>query len=210
MHRAIYLVLLIPFYAFPQKGFIIETSGGFGSGWWTYNKGVAQDGEPLGWDHTSTRAFTNAGVDFIFKINTFSIGAGGEFSFFHTSSMLASDHSRRNYNKYPVAEKRVLFSKFCLIAEYAAWTGKNFSFSPQVKTGSFTVETIHPEKENFGFRMFFEAGAHNQFRLFRELYLIARPSVCVMTIRSNKNGRQGERHQVFNLNFDIGLRYAIF
>jgi len=67
--------ILFPIISFSQKNVVFELSGGAGSGWWTYDKGEAEDGSGhLGWDHSSTRAFINAELSVLFKINRWTEG----------------------------------------------------------------------------------------------------------------------------------------
>ncbi len=204
------IVILAPIRCISQKTALFELSAGAGSGWWNYDKGEAEDNSGhLGWDHTSTRAFINTEVDVIFKINRWAIGPGAKLVFFLDNDMLAGEHSQYNYSKYPIALRNVQFFQYYVLSEYDLYNGKKFLFSPSVKVGSFLIDTIHPRSEQMGFSIFFEAGASNQISLAKNLFLVLRPSLQMMRIWGNEDARDGEKHQLFNLNINAGLRYAI-
>ena len=204
-------LLLLPLSALPQKRLLIELSAGAGAGWWNYNKGMAEDGSGhLGWDHTNQRAFTHVQGNLIFKIKKWNVGAGANFSFLLDNEMLAGDHALHYYDKYPIAEKNVRFTQIYVLAEYDLFSGKKFAFSPCVKLGSFLVDTTHPRADVFGFRIFAEAGISNQIVLLKNIFLTIRPYLQMMEIWGDDNAREDEKHQILNLSFALGLRYAIF
>jgi len=202
-------LLLLPFSALSQKSTFLELSGGIGSGWWTYDKGIADDGNHLGWDNSPVRAFAGVEAECVFRFNRWNVGLGSRLAFYLYDKMLAGNHSQYHQNKYKIAERNVRFIQFYVVGEYDLFSGKKFLFSPFIKAGSFLIDTTHPQADKFGFRMMFSGGVNNQFVLTDRLWLVAGPYCQVMTIWGNEKARDGEKHQIFNLNFDLGLRYVI-
>ena len=121
--------------------------------------------------------------------------------------MEAFEDTRAQRLKYLIAENSVKFWQFSLLGEYDLYSGNRYTLSPQVKAGSFSIETIHPEKDNFDNKFFFELSALNRISLTGNLGLTFRPFYQVMMIQVKQETLPGEKHRIFSLGLALGLRY---
>lgn len=93
--------------------------------------------------------------------------------------------------------------------EYALFSGLKYKLSPQVRIGGFSIDTTHPQKENFDNKMFFELSAVNEISLSERLWFTIRPFYQAMMISVKEELLPGEQHRIFSLGLSFGIRYGI-
>ena len=211
--RLILLLILLPFIV-SSKGnneAILDISAGAGSGWWVYNKGSTNGTQKnhLGYDHTRTAGIASFEADLFYKRNRWKIGGGFEFSLLIEDEMRATEHRYFDQKEYPIAEKYVRFYKFNFLTSYDLFVGRRFTLSPQLKLGSFLIDTTHPASENFGFRMHWSFGLINQIALAKRTFLILQPFYSALTIWPKDDINKDEKHNIYSFGVLAGFRFQL-
>lgn len=179
-------------------------SAGLASGWWIYSLGNG-----AGIDRTDNVPKIGFDGEVLFKPRRIGIGAGLGYSFLGDNTMEAFEDTRAQRSKYFIADKVVQFWTYYLFAEYDIYTNNKYILSPQVRAGGFSINTTHPEKDNFNSQLFLEFSALNQFYLSEQLRFSIRPFYQVMMIPVKEKMLPGEKHRIFSLGLSLGLRYTI-
>ena len=209
--KIIWIVLLLPIMAECQNSIKVEFVSGFETGWWVYNKGStdSQTKNNLGWDRTRHSIFLPAELNIFYKLDRFKAGVGANYSVFFVYQMVSSKDTYSEPNIYHVAENSVKFLKMNLIAEFDLIQKISYSLSPLVKFGFFEIDTTHPEKENFGRKTFWTFGITNEINLSK-LSLIVRPVYDVLTILPQEEKGKNEKHNIYSMGLNLGIRYSIW
>ena len=95
-----------------------------------------------------------------------------------------------------------------VLAEFDLIQQINYTLSPIVKFGFFRIDTTHPEKENFGAKTFWTFGLTNEIKLSK-ISLIVRPVYDVLTILPHEEKARNEKHNIYSLGINFGVRYLI-
>lgn len=208
--KTICLLLLLPLFGFCQNSLNIEFVSGIETGWWVYDKGSAGEdiANNLGWDRTRHSIFLPAEFSVSFKIDRYRIGAGTNYSVFFVDQMVSSTDTYSFRNFYPVADNTVKFLKMNLLFEFDLVRKISFALSPIAEFGFFRISTTHPEKENFGSKTFWAFGLTNEIKLSK-ISLIVRPIYNVLTILPRMEKANNEKHHVYSVGIDLGIRYSI-
>ncbi|WP_044240003.1 hypothetical protein [Flexithrix dorotheae] len=188
-----------------QKKFLLDFSVSIGSGWWTYYKGIDENGIDRGWDRADTSPIAAGEIGFLARFGKVKPGVFIGIATYFQDEMDASDLTQLNWDQYPIGDKFVNFLKFGGQLEIDILEKKSFTLSPNLKAGSFYIDTVHPEKENFGSKYFFEIGikAEKEFSKF-SLYILPRGSF--MTIQPQMENAKGELHKIYGYGVNIGAR----
>ncbi|MDN5202646.1 hypothetical protein QQ008_14755 [Fulvivirgaceae bacterium BMA10] len=191
-----------------NKKIALEISIGAEAGWWVYNKGTSDGGvkNDLGWDRSHHSLKVPMGLNVLYRIHRFKLGLGGSFAFLTDDDMIASDDTRPIRSKYKISNGVVTFFTYHVASEYDLLQMSHYTFAPHVKFGFFEIGTLHPEKNNFGNRTFWEVGITNEFRKDK-FVLIFRPAYTAMTIVPREEKNDGERHNVYSTGLTFGIRY---
>jgi hypothetical protein len=208
--KTICFLLLIPVIAECQNSLKIEFVSGFETGWWVYNKGSTDDqvANNLGWDRTRHSIFLPAELSVFYKFDRYKVGGGVNYSMFFVYQMVSSQDTYANPKIYHVADNSVKFLKVNFLLEFDLIQKIRYIMSPLVKFGFFRIDTIHPEKENFGRKTFWTVGLTNEIRLSR-FSLILRPVFDVLTILPRKEKARNEKHNVYSMGLSLGIRYSL-
>ncbi|MBX2843217.1 MAG: hypothetical protein KTR26_15715 [Flammeovirgaceae bacterium] len=191
-----------------KNKYILDISVSFGSGWWTYYKGIDENGIDLGWDRADTSPIAGAEIGFLAKFGNIKPGIFFNVATYFQDEMDASNLTQINWIQYPIGDKFVNFMKFGGQLEIDILEREAFVLSPNIKLGIFLIDTIHPEKENFGSKYFFEIGikAEKQFPKFN-LYVLPRGSF--MTIHPQNVKAKGEIHKIYGYGVNMGMRLRL-
>ena len=185
-----------------NQKFDVRFSTGVASGWWIYTLGSGH-----GIDRTDNEPKISFELESVYHYKRLGVGLGIGYSYLTDNSMEAFEDTRAQRRKYLIAENSVKFWQFYLLGEYHLYSNERFTLSPQLKLGTFTIETIHPQKDNFGGKFYYELSAMNQFTLANNLGLTLKPFYQVMMIQVKQETMPGEKHRIFSLGLACGLRY---
>ena len=186
---------------------LFEAGAGAGSGWWVYNKG-SLDGSVEGnngWDHTAAKPSINFESSFIYKQNRFKIGANFNYVMLKATIMLRHDDFR-----YYVSDNFVKLTKAGIMLEYDIFSKTRYALAPHVAVGTFFIDTSHPEKGNFGFKLYVAIGVNNDILLKGRFWLTIRPVFNVMTIWPQQSAAKGEKHHLYSMGINLGTRIKLY
>ena len=181
-----------------------ELSSSAAMGWWIYTPGTGQ-----GIDRTDYEPKISFEAAVLVKINRIGIGVGIGYSTLFDNFMEEFEDTRSQRSKYRIADNNVRFLTYHLLLEYALFSKTNYILSPQLKSGVFDIETIHPQKANFNQKWFVEFGVLNEINLSPKLWFTLRPFYQAMMISVKEELLPGEKHRVFSLGISLGVRYQL-
>ena len=187
----------------------VELAAGAEVGWWVYNKGTTNPdvNNNLGWDRTHLDLLSVYEINAMYSVNKWKIGGGANFTQLYNSKMVGSNDTGFFNDEYNIANGTVKFYKFYFLTEYEVVKYKRYSLNPQLKAGFFKINTTHPEKDNFGVKMLYEVGFNNQVMLFNRWNFTITPRYAVLLIKPKEPNATNEKHNVYSLGVNVGLRY---
>ncbi len=190
----------------------VEFSLGTDVGWWAYDKGSPAGNSgfnTLGQDITHSSVTVSTELDILYRIKSWKIGAGLNLAWLFEDTMIGSDDSEFQFDRYDISENAVGFVNYYGIVEWAMIRKPKYELSPHFRLGSFQIETLHPEEGNFGTRWYGEIGLNNQF-YWKRLSFILRPKYRFQRILPKQEKAKDEKHRFYGVGVQFGLRYAIF
>ncbi|MDX2302661.1 MAG: hypothetical protein NW226_07660 [Microscillaceae bacterium] len=188
---------------------ILELSSGADLGWWLYQKGSVNSFLDQGQDYTHHSATIGIELDLLYRLGRWRLGLGMSYGGFFEDEMNGTRNSEFVVDEYLITEgAAVQFFRYNLQAEYILIQKNKFSLGPQIKYGWFEINTSHPEKENFGYRSYWEVGLQHEFKL-KKIYLFFRPKYQVSTILPKEEKQPEEKHKIYGIGLQIGLRIGI-
>ena len=121
--------------------------------------------------------------------------------------MEAFEDTRAVRSKYLIAEDFVEFLTYSAFWEYTIHSGQKLLISPQLSAGGFTLETIHPEKDNFNTQWMLEFGVVNEIIWSSKWSLTIKPLYQVLGISVKQETYPGEKHRIYSFGLGAGIRY---
>lgn len=189
-----------------KQHFYPEISIGLASCWWAYQKGEdSLSKEVLAWDRTHNTVLFEIDFGLFYQFNRFKTGIVLNRGIFDAQIMRAAENSFVSRKLYLVSEKNIKFLKWAWQIEYDLMKSNKFSLSPNIRYGFFNIETIHPEKENFGEKYFWDLGLSAQYQ-FKRIRISTRIKRSVSTIVPI-HGRPKELHKIYNIGYQFALKY---
>jgi hypothetical protein len=128
---------------------------------------------------------------------------------FYENTMISSYDSYFFPNKYQISENNIKILKMNLQTEFTLVQKPNYSLGPLIKFGIFEIDTNHPRKDDFGTKTFFGFGITNQIKISK-LTAIIRPVFYWFTIQPKVEIVFNEKHNIYSIGLNIGLRYSLF
>ena len=92
--------------------------------------------------------------------------------------------------------------------EYEVVRKKNYTFSPNLKFGSFVIQSIHPDRENFGTKFYWEISLVNEISLSR-IRLVIKPEFRSMMIKPKQRMNFNEQHEIKGFGISVGVRLPL-
>ncbi len=187
-----------------QSNVKLGLSAGIASGWWIYNLGTGS-----GIDRTDFEPKITFEGEAVYKPKRLGIGLGLGYSFLTDNVMEAFQDTRAQRRKYFIADNVVQFWQYYLQGEYDIYSDGKYALSPQFRIGGFSIETTHPQKDNFNNRSLMEFSVLNQIVVGKKLELVIRPYYQVLMISVKEELLPGENHRIYSLGLTTGLRYVL-
>ena len=190
-----------------QPEFSLEIISGAEIGWWIYNKGSTEAGvkNNLGWDKARVSPFIPIEINGIVIFKKWSIGAGFNYSMLLENEMDNHRDSRQFFAQYEIAERFVTLSSFQVLTEYRLFQSPKFSLNPGIKAGYFLINTTHPQKDNFGPKLFWEFGLTHEI-IFSRIRFLIRPNYTTMIIFPKNRLNENEIHHLYSFGVNVGMR----
>jgi hypothetical protein len=205
------MAFIISFNSLAQhKKVWLELSAGVGAGWWVYNKGSVNPNNfnDLGQDQTHSTGVIDFNVGLLYQIKRWKAGIRLSHSLFLEDKMSASDDSEYYSHRYKIAENAVTFQKYALQLSFDVVDEPKIAIAPLVRLGTFDMQTLHPEKYNFGSRAFWEVGILNQIKFKKFIFLI-QPQYTHLSILPKQAKHAGENHKIYHITIQTGVAWKI-
>lgn len=187
------------------KKVLVELGSGIDLGEWLYFKGSInpQNFNDQGQDYTHYTAHVSLEMSILYCLGKWRLGGGISQSYFFENEM-------RSYQdqEYLIAKNSVKFFKYYSYLEYNLINRNKFTMSPQIRYGGFQVETIHPEKDNFGKKTFWEIGLMHTLQI-QKLVFFMKPKYSSMKILPKDSIHDGERHKIYGVGLTAGVRIVL-
>lgn len=181
---------------------------GGGIGWWIHDYGLEEDGLAAGYARTHFVALLSAGGEVGLSWRKWEAGINLRNYWMDENRLLESSDRRRDLNRVAVSETWVKWMNYHFWLRYAVVKGKRFRLAPHLGLGNFNLVTTHPEAATFNRRLSWEIGLDHEFALSR-LKVFFRPQYSILEIWPDER-RRGEKHKIFGMGAQMGLRYQFF
>ena len=194
-----------------KTSFAIGIDMGGSGGWWVYHKGSLDPSNynDQGIDKIQFSGFINYGVSFTNKVNAFKLTGVIQQVLLFEDKMRTNLDSRLLNSRYPVSTGSVKFWMYSLETEYDWIKNKYYILSPKVGFGIFSINTLHPEKDNFGKKYFWKIGINNQV-CFNNYDLLFECNWVSRTILPKTEKFEGENHKIYSVGVQAGIRFWLF
>ncbi len=188
----------------------LDLVAGAQPGWWVFNRGSTSPEifNDLGWDRTDNKITLSVGGTLLYHWGRLKVGAGVDHARFLETFMEAFEDTDSNRRIFRISNGAVTFWKYFLQTEFEVLRKKNYVLSPNIKLGSFDIQTLHPDRENFGEKRFLEIGLVNEVTI-SGVRVIIRPEFRSMTIRSIQRSNFNELHNIKGFGMSIGVRLPL-
>ena len=204
------LVWLIPSEAEAQalrNGFSFELAGGPEAGRWAYHRGLDEDGVPLGFDRSFLSLLGSVEFGVFYHHRNLKTGIQANFRILFEDYLIRSQHTRFDFERYLVTDKKaVRLPSVNLVVAYSLVRYPKFIMRPQVSVGTFFLDTVHPDKENFGFHFVWSGGLENEWTKGRVSVLL-QPHYTSYLIFPKENLLKGELNHIYSMGLKVGIRY---
>ena len=206
----LFIFCLLPYHAHTQE-LSLEVATGASMGWWYYTQGKLDDAfdKEKGNAYTESTLMLPLETNIRYTIKRFDAGLGMQYAFFVEDEMFSVGNQDANLNSFAISKNAVTFFKAHLLASYAVVRANKYTLSPQVKAGIFSINTIHPDKDKFGHKTFWEAGVRNEVA-FSKWRLVFYPCFNTMTIQQHEPAHEKAHHKIYSLGIMFGVVWPLY
>lgn len=202
------LMAIAPQYSHAQSGrWFVELSSGFGSGWWAYNRGSTspESADLIGLDRTPHSPYAHFGATVSLRLQRFYFGAAIHRDYFLEDKMWAFEDADNFRNRFAIADGNLPLRKKMLVLAVDMIRKSAFVMQPEIRFGSFSMETLHPDRDNFAEQRVWQIGIGNMMTSGRWA-LIVRPFYTVYAIRLKVQPNANASHRIYHAGVIIALR----
>lgn len=188
-----------------------RTAVDFGAGWWVHDLGSTQPGDPNteGWERTHNSPVWGPTGTFIVQIERWQLGLQGSYLQLVDDDFIGTEHRTYYYDKFNISGGSVRILRAGGTLGYHVIDRPRFALTPTLGAGWFTMQTLHPEENNFGKRMYWRLGIAATVDLNRWLSLVILPRYDAMTIwPKERNGK--EKHQIISFGALLALQFQLY
>ncbi len=189
-----------------EKGLLIGVSTGIGAGWWIFRRGASNTGPA--WDRSDFSFSIPISVELLYRFSWGKMGLGYGRNWLLEDEMELFEDTFPVERVYKIADKAVTFKPVYIHLEPYLIKKSKFALSPSLKWGVFGIDTLHPDRDNFGRKHFWELGLNYEIHLSK-LDVLFTPRYRTMVMHSKVERQPGERHFIFGIELAVGLRLAI-
>lgn len=184
-----------------------ELSINNGAGWWIHNHGSDDETvfNTLGWSRTHFAHILQAQGTVEYHLKKGTIGIGSTYSWLFDNEMINPRDRVGLRDRTAIADTEWMpYWQVFIVGNYALIQKSNFTFRPQLRLGTFDLQTTYPPATNFGFRYFWSVGLTFEFPFLKQSHLFFRPYYALMTIHP-KTPNFNEIHRIYDLGIGIGI-----
>ncbi|MEM6263287.1 MAG: hypothetical protein AAGI38_12320 [Bacteroidota bacterium] len=192
----------------------LEATTGAEIGWWIYDKGSNLEGvsNNLGWDRTHLAMMGPYEVTLLVQRERIGVGLVGGIRYLADDEMIASEHTSQIRNKYPITENEesLWMNHTGIQFSYGLIHSPRFTLAPEIRLGFFDLETIHPGKDRFGVKSFWQLSVVHSIKLTPAVEAIVRPTYFQYHISVPDPVNFNERHDIYGIGVNAGIRFWLF
>jgi hypothetical protein len=184
----------------------IYAGSGLSAGWWLYQHGYSEAGE-TGWDRTHLSMLFPVGGRLEWQFPMWSVGVGFQYQLLNDDIMIAGEDRRQNRSRYFVGEKNkaIPITQYYAQFSWRLFQSEKIRVSPLIRAGTFSIRTLHPRENDFGFKGYLDWGISHQITLLPKLDLDITPTYTTMVIVQKNPINPQEQHRIYGLGVHIGL-----
>ncbi|MCB9235388.1 MAG: hypothetical protein H6581_27280 [Bacteroidia bacterium] len=204
-------LLCLTSWAQVSKGkFAVDLQSGTQAGWWIFNQGSDDPkiSNNQGWDRTHLANIWHEELNLRYRLGRLQLGAGVAFLDLRDRIMVDSEDQSWSRDRYAIADVSLKGIFYSAIVGWELVSNPRYSFVPELKTGTFYLDQISPEKPWMKGNFHWEAGLSNEFRLGR-LGLLLKPVYTSGTTFHKKPGFYHQRSTLVGFGITGGIRFWI-
>jgi len=191
----------------------LQLDTGIEIGWWTHNLGSDNANIPntRGWSRTGLAITTTTQFSVLYQFKNAKIGATLQYSIFQDDDLRGNERRIGNSDRIEIsAGDNVYFWKYGFVSEFDIFKNKKTTFlSPHIEFGTFTEDSIHPDKPRFGTKYYYILGLNTVFQLkYFDIHFLVKYDNEVILMADDLY--DNERNNIVGVGLNFGLRYWIF
>lgn len=178
-------------------------------GWWIYDRGYNDSlpGWHEGFDRTHLAVIFPAEFELSFRGNNWFVETGTGIRSLRDNVMITPEDKRSDRERYRISPgQAVSIQMFYLRGGYNVFGSPGYSFTPALTLGTFTINTTHPNKDQFRHKLYYEAGIMNQFHIHKRFDLLIFPRYSNMIITTQPDAPEGSGHNIHSIGINMGFR----
>lgn len=188
----------------------LQADAGGGGGWWYY---LYQQDDLLG--ERMDRTHFDASLSTAFRVRLqgkrFSAALAYQLRSLRDDEFVAFDDRVGNRHRIRIAEPGGSVDRHCigLNLGYCFVHKPAYQAAAEIEIGTFSLNSRHPDQENFGARMYRQFHLTQHFRLANRLYAIAQMQFSRSLVWTIVPAFPGEKHYFVSAGFNLGVEWAI-
>ena len=190
----------------------VRLQGMMGAGWWTWDRGLDEQGWHQGHDRTHLALLGSGEAEVLLARGRWQLSLGGSLQQLRDDEMVGTNHARGNYQRYqvvPEGKSTLALQSLALGLGYELIKRPRYAFMPQVRLGTFTWQQAHPEQAQMGLRLVRELRLINRFWLGDHVALLLWPQLSNWYVGPNALAAPQERHRILHIDLGLGLEVTL-
>lgn len=177
-------------------------------GIWIYDKGTTDErvANNQGYDFSHYRANLSFSTGLVYNFGKLKLGVSYTYRNFFEDNIKKDGDKPFHKQRYKISKGTVKYNQYGILVEYGVIDKKNFSLSPSFEFGTFNIQTIHPEKENFGRKTYFNVGVASVLHRNRHDWVFL-PLYTEMTILPKVKKAKNEKNRITSIGMQVSYRY---
>lgn len=196
-----------------QHHLAVEVSGNGGAGWWMHNYGSTHPDtlNNRGWGRSRFRPAVGIQTNVLYQKNKWRAGIGIGYHWMFDAHLNGNNHRYNFYERIRIApDDKTHFWNYSLIGEYNLFNNHRWElFTLHGEIGAFGSNTVHPDAERFGRRLWMVFGVKNALHLkYFDITIMGRYRNA--SIVPNDDLYYNEIHNIVLIGGELGLRVWLF
>jgi hypothetical protein len=190
--------------------FFIQADAGVGAGWWYY---LHQQDDLLGerMDRSHLDASISTAVRLRLQRERVSVGLAYQLRSLRDDELVAYDDRVGNRHRIPLAPNGGSVERHCvgLNLGYLLVQKPAYRVGFEVELGTFSLNSLHPDQDNFGFKMYRQFHLTQHFRLAPRFFFIGQMQFSRSHVWMINPAFPGEKHNFISVGINGGFEWAI-
>lgn len=196
-----------------QSKFWLEAGTGIELGWWIHHLGSTEEGiyNTLGYARAHHTVTYLSDIVLGFEKDRWRVGLATGTQHFWEERLRGNNDSQWQSDKIRIAQSGntyVHFVRLGALVEYDLVKKSRYRLSPHFRFGTFWSDTVHPDKDNFGWQSYWDFGVVSSIS-FKKVALIIRPKYSSAVILTKTKIPYNEKHNIDGVGVNLGIRFFI-